>query len=198
MFAAIISLFFPGYREAESDFPRCVAFVHIERIEQQCRFYPDRIYAIERPRQYPGWPAVLEDGVPDRDDVRGFGKYLVTPFAGKTRARDQAVVSEQRGRCLVEVLQTGQVDGGVVFQDVQRLGTLQRYVVQIIVELDMNVFIPGGFCQLLHGGTAAMHQHEVVRRQVEHDAIVGESPFFIENEGVYRPAGGDPGHIPGN
>src|SRR5579871_2306159 len=106
---------------------------HVVRIKEQRALHAQHVERAELRGYDPEALAFGEDGVPDMPGVLSLAKELVATLTGVSGARDEHGPAEQRRGHMVEVLEVANA-GHVLREEVHRNRSLQRQVVQIIID----------------------------------------------------------------
>ncbi|MNE19824.1 hypothetical protein D3C80_1129210 [compost metagenome] len=153
--------------------------------EQQVALHPQPVQRGEGAGDDAHGLAQLEDGVPDQRRVGGLAEDLVAALAGVAGARDHHRAAEQLGLQVVEVRQLADARH-VLGEKIHRQRSLQRQVVQVVVEQHRHLAAQGRAHQHLVARAGAVHHHEGVGAGAVDHAVVDELAGLAEDGRVDR------------
>ena len=104
-------------------------------------------------------------------------------------------MAEERRGHVVKIGQRREVDRSRRVENFQCLRSLHRYVVQIVVEGDIDVPSPGRSAEERHGVAGAVHDHLFAAAVVRHDRVVGHRARIGQDGKIRRPARCDAAHV---
>lgn len=104
-------------------------------------------------------------------------------------------MAEERRGHVVKIGQRREVDRSRRVENFQCLRSLHRYVVQIVVEGDIDVPFLGRSAEERHGVAGAVHDHLFAAAVVRHDRVVGHRARIGQDGKIRRPARCDAAHV---
>jgi hypothetical protein len=189
--------------EIEPEFPETVAgriFIegihlgHVVGIEQQRAFDSEVIQSRETSGDDAEGLALAQDGVPDQTGVLALAEDFVAAFAGVAGARNRDSAAEQGRRHMMEVLQVAN-PRDMLGEKIDGHRSLQRQVMQIIVDDHGRVASDHVLRQGLMAGAAAVHHHPGIGSHAIEDAVFDEMAGLVQHAGIGRFPRIDLGHI---